>query len=471
MAESVENKSVDTVADSVVTKSVDTDAATVETESVDTVALAMQHLAAGKRDLLISDPNAAVASMALACELLGNHYGETAFECGEAYYFYGKALLDLVRLETGVIDNLDVDADPEEGGDEVENGQEPSGKTEMDGSVDSKEKEKDEVKAEEKENVKGESKIEEKLNSKDENKANANENVKDETKYEDKENVDDTNVIKETVQDETKEQSEVEKEEEDVSNLQLAWEMLELAKNILVKQAESIKVVNAADDKDAEEKTKLKNDVENRVSDTFQTLGELSIENENYAQAIEDLETCLKRRQEMMEKDSRCIAETHYQLGVAQGFNMEFDEGVKSLEGSIHVLQIRIEKLKSKTESIDPTKARDAYFTREDEIKEVEALIPEIREKIADTKDMKIETFKKLGDKRSMEEGIAANLGLSSGDAEAVNGGSSKLVSTISANLIKKRPATDAVTTDAKKVHIEASVSASGENVATGKGI
>ena len=80
-----------------------------ETKSMETVNLAMQHFAAGKRDLLISDPNAAVASLALACELLGTHYGEMAFECGEAYYYYGRALLDLARLEAGVIENLDGD--------------------------------------------------------------------------------------------------------------------------------------------------------------------------------------------------------------------------------------------------------------------------------------------------------------------------------------------------------------------------
>ena len=80
-----------------------------KTKSMETVNLAMQHFAAGKRDLLISDPNAAVASLALACELLGTHYGEMAFECGEAYYYYGRALLDLARLEAGVIENLDGD--------------------------------------------------------------------------------------------------------------------------------------------------------------------------------------------------------------------------------------------------------------------------------------------------------------------------------------------------------------------------
>lgn len=78
----------------------------------------------------------------------------------------------------------------------------------------------------------------------------------------------------------------------------------------------------------------------------------MSIENENYPQAIEDLETCLQRRQQMMPEDTRCIAETHYQLGVAQGFNLQFDEAVTSLEGAINVLQIRIDKLKTKTESI-----------------------------------------------------------------------------------------------------------------------
>jgi nuclear autoantigenic sperm protein len=65
----------------------------------------MQHLAAGKRNLLVQDLTAAVSSLGQACEMLGKHFGETAKECGEPYFLYGKALLDLARAEAGVIDN------------------------------------------------------------------------------------------------------------------------------------------------------------------------------------------------------------------------------------------------------------------------------------------------------------------------------------------------------------------------------
>merc|ERR1712029_481404 len=166
-------------------------------------------------------------------------------------------------------------------------------------------------------------------------------------------------------------------DEEEPSNLQLAWEMLELAKNILVKQADSVK----------QEEKERKAAIGARICDTFQTLGELSIENENYPQAIEDLGTCLQRRQKMLPEDSRLIAETHYQLGVAQGFNVEFDQAVESLNSAISVLQKRIDNLKNKTESVDPSRKADAFYTREAEIKEIESLLPEIKEKITDTND------------------------------------------------------------------------------------
>merc|ERR1712192_95415 len=70
-------------------------------------------------------------------------------------------------------------------------------------------------------------------------------------------------------------------EEDDPSNLQLAWEMLELAKVVYTKTAEA-------------EKDNL--EVGRRLCETYMVLGEVSLENENYPQAVEDLELCLARR-------------------------------------------------------------------------------------------------------------------------------------------------------------------------------
>ena len=55
---------------------------------------------------------------------------------------------------------------------------------------------------------------------------------------------------------------------------------------------------------------------------------------------------CLRRRQDLLPEDSRCIAETHYQLGVALGFNAQFEEAEGALSDAISVLEKRIGFLK-----------------------------------------------------------------------------------------------------------------------------
>ena len=64
-------------------------------------------------------------------------------------------------------------------------------------------------------------------------------------------------------------------------------------------------------------------------------------------QAVEDLELCLARRVASLPSDSRCIAETHYQLGIAQGFDMKWEEAVVSLEAAIKVPQVPPEALRT----------------------------------------------------------------------------------------------------------------------------
>jgi len=55
-------------------------------------------LSEGKRHLLCKDIPAAVSSFTQACEKLSTVCGEKSPECGEAYFYYGKALLEMTRL-------------------------------------------------------------------------------------------------------------------------------------------------------------------------------------------------------------------------------------------------------------------------------------------------------------------------------------------------------------------------------------
>merc|ERR1712096_595662 len=307
---------------------------------------AKTHLATGKRHLLVSDVPAAVTSLALSCELLSTQFGETAKECAESYYYYGKALLELSRLESGVLGNA-LDGVPEEGDeantsqvedpakmtdDEKKEVEEKVGEALEENFQESLQKKEEEEKSEEsKEGDAGTSegsKNKEVETTEDEGMEEGDDSEAEES------NGEDMDAEKSTTEgaDNTEGDSEKKDEEEEPSNLQLAWEMLELAKMVYTKQAEESAVDTKAE-------------IEEELCSTMLALGEVSLENENYKQAVEDIRMCLKK-QEILPKDSRVVAETHYQLGVALGFNSEFEEAVESLNSAIKIIKERINKIK-----------------------------------------------------------------------------------------------------------------------------
>jgi len=383
---------------------------------------AKAHLVAGKRHLLVSDVPAAVTSLAQACELLSTQFGETAKECAESYYYYGKALLELSRLESGVLGNA-LDGVPEEGDeantsqvedpakmteDEKKEVEEKVGEALEENFQESLQKKDEKDKSEEKkegeakseESQAGESKSElskageagkseeskEKETTEDEGMEEGDDSEADES------NGEDMDADKSTTEgaDNTKVDSDEKKdEEEEPSNLQLAWEMLELAKVVYTKQVDSSEGNKA--------------ETEEKLCSTMLALGEVSLENENYKQAVEDIQLCLKK-QESLPKDSRIVAETHYQLGVALGFNSQFEEAVESLNSAIKIIKERIKIIKEGIKSPKKSPTKD----EKKEVTELEALIPEIEEKIIDTRDMKKEAEAKNKDG---SEGLTSSSG------------------------------------------------------------
>merc|ERR1712055_556490 len=373
-------------------------------------------LVTGKRHLLVSEFPAAVSEFAQACELLSAAFGETGKECAESYYYYGKALLEMSRLESGVLGNA-LDGVPEED-DEANNSkiEDPAKmtadeKTEVEEkvgealeenfvSLEKKDEKKDEAAESEK---KEESKDGEASGTKEETEGTEDEGMEEGDDSQDEEvegghdeEMDADKSASGTVTDGDKAGDKEEKkegeEDEEPSNLQLAWEMLELAKVVYTKQIES----------GAENKSEM----EEKLCSSILALGEVSIENENYSQAVEDIKLCLKK-QENLPKDSRITAETHYQLGVAQGFNGQYNEAVESLNAAIKIIKEKTKNMKEVSKSTSDEEKK--------EIAELEALVPEIEEKIADTKDMKKEAESKP------KEGEAGFEASAKGDEKSVS--------------------------------------------------
>ena len=106
---------------------------------------------------------------------------------------------------------------------------------------------------------------------------------------------------------------------ENPSNLQRAWEMLELSKNIYSRMGDIPTIIP-------------------KLCDTLLALGEVNVENENYSQAVDDFTSCLEKRKAKLPNNMREIAESQYLLGIALSYQGEYDEAMESFKGVIKVL-------------------------------------------------------------------------------------------------------------------------------------
>ncbi|XP_015423006.1 PREDICTED: nuclear autoantigenic sperm protein isoform X2 [Myotis davidii] len=326
--------------------------------SLDVDSEAKKLLGLGQKHLVMGDIPAAVNAFQEAASLLGKKYGETANECGEAFFFYGKSLLELARMENGVLGNA------------------------LEG-----------VHVEEEEGEKTEESLVENNDNIDETEG---------SEEEDKEN----DKAEETPNDLVLENKSLqENEEEEIGNLELAWDMLDLAKIIFKRQETKEAQLYAA-------QAHLK-------------LGEVSVESENYVQAVEEFQACLNLQEQYLEAHDRLLAETHYQLGLAYGYNSQYDEAVAQFGKSIEVIEKRMAVLHEQMKEAEGS--RTEY---EKEIEELKELLPEIREKIEDAKE-------------SQHSGNVAELALKATLVESATSGFTPSVGGSSVSMIASRKSTD----------------------------
>lgn len=72
----------------------------------------------------------------------------------------------------------------------------------------------------------------------------------------------------------------------------------------------------------------------------------------NYTRALDDFHECLKLQVKHLDADSRLLAETHYQLGLTYGLNLQYNQAVAELNRSISVIKSRLGKSRAAAASV-----------------------------------------------------------------------------------------------------------------------
>jgi len=312
----------------------------------------------GRESLLLKEIPRAVCELSEASEILSKKFGDKADECAETLLCYGKALLELSKIESAVISNAleGVDMDGEDKCcDQVEDPEKLSDKE--------KTEVKDQVSEAMEENFDKFDKLAKLA------KVHLVEDPMEESEGEPKAK-DPVDVEMETTE-----------TAEDTDNLQLSWEVLELAKTAFM---------NIAGKSSGDEKK----NAELKYCETMLFLGKIGLENENFTQAVEDFGLCLSKKIELLPADSRSIAEVYFELGMAQASLKLYTEAEKSLNSAFAVLQTRITNVKKlgSSEHLD------------EEIADLETLIGEIQAKIKAHKDEAVGKMEITGAGNKMDE-------------------------------------------------------------------
>jgi nuclear autoantigenic sperm protein len=133
-----------------------------------------------------------------------------------------------------------------------------------------------------------------------------------------------------------------------------------------------------------------------RIAECLLKLGEISIEQEIYEQAITDITESIRLQEEQKEeRDERMLAESFYQLGLAQQFSNLFTEANESYQKSINIVQLRIEKLKAKlTQLGEEAENESERTTVKDEINDLNDLLPEMTSKLEELSEQGQQSMK-----------------------------------------------------------------------------
>ncbi|KAJ1658935.1 hypothetical protein IWQ61_001897 [Dispira simplex] len=142
-------------------------------------------------------------------------------------------------------------------------------------------------------------------------------------------------------------------EDEEEDDFSTAWEVLELARLIYSKYDTP--------------KHRLKE------ADLLLMLGDVSLESENFKQAMEDYQKATAMKAPLIGTDSRELAECYYKIALAQEYANEFAHAIDNLHKVIRILENTLAKLTATEDTGD-----------DKEVDEIKGLLDEVQSKLDD---------------------------------------------------------------------------------------
>ncbi|CAN1343510.1 NASP-related protein sim3 [Linum perenne] len=288
----------------------------------------------GTKALKEDDFEEAVECFSRALEIRVKHYGELAPECITAYYHYGRALLFKAQEESDPLGSMPKKEDGES--------KQVSGKDEA-------------VKIA----VNGESSTASASSNVQEGGSSSHQNVPGDKEQEDDEEG-------------GSDDEETAEADEDESDLDLAWKMLDLARAIAEKHS---------------------GDTMDKV-DVLSALGEVALEREDIETSLADYKSALSILERIVESDSRLIAELNFRICLCLEVGSMAEEAIPYCQKAISVCKARLERLttESKSSSESAAATTPSAVTDMDEGVQQSSTGP-LPEESASDKEAEIETL------------------------------------------------------------------------------
>lgn len=154
--------------------------------------------------------------------------------------------------------------------------------------------------------------------------------------------------------DDLDEEEEEEEEEAEQTEFELAWEALDAARGLFKLEIEKV----------GDDKEKVKG-LETKLAETYDLLGEVSLESENFPQAAQDLSEALVLKTKLYDSSSSFISEAHFKLSLAYEFCVEDpdskDKAIKEMVSAIASVKERLKE--SPTEDANLVKDLETRLT------------------------------------------------------------------------------------------------------------